>query len=595
MKNTQYLDNNINNDNNNNLNSNKDEIKSEDSIYHKSEVSNEENSEENNKNQSIKFNKEMNKVFDSNYDPEFEENKLKSKIQEEQKASKLANDLIDDIFSSKIIKIITNYYTEDIDQLINNLNESNYKENISKNITNNFDIKKEIDKKEILTGIFPKIIFCYNNNDNNNNNNNFDIIGLCLYHFNENNEIIINHLSVKNDEEKIEEFKIEKMIDKIISNEKNYENIIINLKENYDKNNIIIKTLEKKHFSIDEQNKILLYKNLGFLETEKNSTKNIMILNDLLLFSLKNINEIDNNDNINLIDYYFNIFPIIFMLSKLEQEENKINLSTLTKNSKTIFYLKVNNLFEKINLNVNINFDNNDNNFILPNTKENTFDLNEKFCEENINSFFINFITKINNNFYLTCVIDNFYYNVINCKEININENDYGKIYEIKLENKFYLFLFEITNEKTKSKLFEKNLSEEFFEIYNNNKNNNVIENSDFITPIDDINLCIPVFNINSHLFSNKIKYFEKNLKITDSNENVFNINNVDEFIEFNVMEDFNKENGFKVNFDESEKNNIIIKNNFIIGIGNKQISHEHLIPAINLFYITKDMWQMKY
>ena len=59
------------------------------------------------------------------------------------------------------------------------------------------------------------------------------------------------------------------MIDKIISNEKNYENIIINLNENYDENNSIIKTLiSNKYFKIDD--KKLLYRNFGFLENEKN-------------------------------------------------------------------------------------------------------------------------------------------------------------------------------------------------------------------------------------------------------------------------------------------------------------------------------------
>ena len=197
---------------------------------------------------------------------------------------------------------------------------------------------------------------------------------------------------------------------------------------------------------------------------------------------------------------------------------------------------------------------------------------------------------KIKNNFFLTCVINDYYYNIINCKEINLKENFYGKIYEISLENDFYLFLFEIDNENSKSKIFEKNLSEEFFEIYNENNNNENNENS---IKINNKNLCVPIFNINSHLFSNKMKYFEKNLKISDSNENVFKINNVDEFIDFNVMKDFNKENIFKIDLNEDE--NIIIKNNFIIGIGNKQIANEHSIPAICLFYITKDMWEIKY
>ena len=105
----------------------------------------------------------------------------------------------------------------------------------------------------------------------------------------------------------------------------------------------------------------------------------------------------------------------------------------------------------------------------------------------------------------------------------------------------------------------------------------------------------IPSFSINSHLFSYNFKDVEKCVKMIDIDSNSpSHLTSVDEFINVEFKPDNNIENSFTVIPIEGGKNDLIIKDSFIIGIFSNDIINNEKLPLLQFLYITKDHFLTK-
>ena len=82
---------------------------------------------------------------------------------------------------------------------------------------------------------------------------------------------------------------------------------------------------------------------------------------------------------------------------------------------------------------------------------------------------------------------------------------------------------------------------------------------------------------------------------MTDIGSNqAIHLNSVDEYINVNFIPDENIENSFSVIPVGDKKNNLIIKESFIIGIFDNDIINNTKLPLLQFLYITKDNFLKK-
>ena len=73
-----------------------------------------------------------------------------------------------------------------------------------------------------------------------------------------------------------------------------------------------------------------------------------------------------------------------------------------------------------------------------------------------------------------------------------------------------------------------------------------------------------------------------------DNNKPLY-LNSVDEYINVQFKPDENIENSFSVIPVEDRKNNVIIKDSFIMGIFDNDIINNNKLPLLQFLYVTKD------
>ena len=73
-----------------------------------------------------------------------------------------------------------------------------------------------------------------------------------------------------------------------------------------------------------------------------------------------------------------------------------------------------------------------------------------------------------------------------------------------------------------------------------------------------------------------------------DNNKPLY-LNSIDEYINVEFKPDENIENSFSVVPVEDRKNNVIIRDSFIIGIFDNDIINNNKLPLLQFLYITKD------
>ena len=350
----------------------------------------------------------------------------------------------------------------------------------------------------------------------------------------------------------------------------------------------------------------LVYRN------EKKDKKENFINNNGMLnsetISLISFMKKDNNIDIkyNLYNFkYMNNFPIYALLSG--QKELLINFNN---NKYKSFYSKLfskenpiitifspeNKTLEDLKLHLKDNY-----NQILNKVEDSLFlDYYNKYKTNKIISSFG--LLKMDLNIFfkniLITKINNFYYNRISSNEIEIRKDSrYDCIlYIIPCLNKIHsILLFEL-NVKMKRLLIEN--SSNIYEVLTNFLNNIKQNKNENIKKL--INIFIPSFYIETHLQEEKVskdKLNNINRFENEEKKTSMKIASVDEFLKINFNEKKANEKQIIYEMDYSDdnngisdnKNNIFIKNDFILGIMNNYT--EIKIQMFQLMYITKDFW----
>jgi len=611
-----------NNDNNNDI---KDEIK-EDKPENNEEI-----------NENIKKNKNVN---DGKLKKEI--NKILQKEEQILYAKQLSEKIVEEIIKMKECEISPNnkykaeYYNGSIISLINKIESSLPIDKIDEEIKIAFDLENNIYNEEsYLKGQYPQVIICksYENEE--------EISGICSFHqqnsTKEEKKVNINFIcAIKYDDDNdlFEQFitMINFIKNYVIFDELyvtlNYNKIILEEgKEKYILNEKILKFFKKEmNFAwVCVENIIgksrkqkLSYKNEKKNENENEEDININN-NDtgflssetisLLSFIKKDNNNNDKKNNYNFNNYkYMNNLPIYAIISGQNElllvdfKDNKYRFDYSKLFSKenpiiTIFSPE-NRTLEDLKLNLNENYDN-----IFDIIEDSLFFENyNKFKENQIISYFGLFKMNLNIFFQniLNTKINNYYYNRISSNEIQvIKDNQYNCTFYILpcLNNINSILLFEI-NDKLKNILIDNNLNiyTSFIKYFNKiiERNNNIEKKENNL-----INLYIPSFCIETHLLTEKTSKEITNIDIFENKENNDNndnndasmkISSVDEFlkINFNKIKPIERQINFEIN-DEENTNNIIIKNDFILGIMNNFTKIN--FPLFQLIYVQKEFW----
>ena len=333
-------------------------------------------------------------------------------------------------------------------------------------------------------------------------------------------------------------------------------------------------------------------------EQDANKIKNLMDNNN------KDNNDINNTNNkkfININSIYSLLFEKPELLLEISDENKKKELEE-TKDKLSNFIINEynwNTLEENQKKITNINIENS------------LFSKIKNYIKDDVQSLKADFQKKtISINFGSSCsiLIDDFYYNRISSDKIKaIKEKNSDSMYFIiPSTDNTVLFYIRQVNEKVSELLAnnEKNIYEQFLEFEPDIKK----ELLDFSTNINDNAedgtnkldsqvqnseqkiIYIPSFKIQTHLYSYDIKNLIQNITISnkENNEKLY-LCSVDEYMNIELKIDDNIKNCFSFNISEDKNSNMIIKDQFIIGIfANKIINNERL-PLMQFFHVKKE------
>ena len=475
------------------------------------------------------------------------------------------------------------YYKDDINNLIRILSEKNYFENIPENEKELFNLSEEsFYPNNLIKGLYPKILICYPKNKESES-----ISALCQFNYeNEFNKkkLIINHLSSINSENNSNDW-----IDQI-------ENIINYIKINLSFNEIslVLTYLQKENGVqvIDKDIKNLFENKLNFKWANiqnlvnKKRTQTILFINNDSSPNLTN--SFINIDTLSIVTFsnnfvssvlkneqYINIFSIYSLLAE-KSYKNEIKLEKENENGILLDRMKINQILKDI-INYNLNIESKDD--IEDLIKEN-FNLDTLFYN-NEKGDIVTMKIHPDLNSRITLKYNSYYYNRIE-SEIGIlsEPNTNSKFYFIPTNNILISIMICQLTSKLKEKLDNNNFYENFYSFYKN-----LIKDSGKINTI-----YIPCFNYKGKFSSTGLNSVGKNVKIYDENNNTLYFNTIDELFKINMDVDSNVENNFSIS-PNNTNNEVIINNDFLLGICNVDILTNIHIPLIQLFIITQDHW----
>ena len=302
---------------------------------------------------------------------------------------------------------------------------------------------------------------------------------------------------------------------------------------------------------------------------QKLKPQKLFEINDNIIFSIKE-NE-KNDDSVVNYDKFVNMFSVVFLYNKLKKDS--FSFSNFEDKYKDIFENEIK--FEEMDINNIINF------------KMNEKDIESFYIKNNLSS---NNLMNVSLNIHInpifnssvSTIINNYNYNRIENNEISIllDNNSGMKFYLIPTKDGNSIIITEINNENNKYFINNNlNIYDIFRDFYQNLSEEKKENTSNVIY--------IPSFNMETKIICSELNCF-KDLKMIKNNKN-FKICNIEEDIKIKFNYDSNQELGFKIN--QPEKNDIIIKDNFLIAIVNIDILTNLSIPSILLFYITKENW----
>ena len=433
------------------------------------------------------------------------------------------------------------FYKKPLNSFYNN-HYKNYFKKIPEEQIKFFNLNQNIIKSFII-GISPCLILLKDNNKN--------LIGLSglSYNYSQKNLTLnINHISTI-DKENYKE-RIQSLLN-YIKNKFYYDDLNINFSSEYNNEEIKQFLIEQNNFILEGEN-ILKYNNLN---KESNKVKKTSINLNKKIFSMSNSMIITNGSQnyLNSIkikkgnedDKYINLVTYNFLIS--ENNPNSIISNLYSKVSKLNDLIKY---FSNNNLNIKL---------IPISIAENTYNI--KSCILN-QSIFKN-LNLFNSNKFSFQMENNIYYNYIEPPfTIYINSSKNYSFYQIS-NDIISLIIFEIKND-LKDNL--NNIYIQINELYKEtlNENNKIIK--------DNCLLWIPCFEKNEHLKTNKITFsnLNNNLIVDEyiriSNKKIIK----DSKNEINHSGDIKKIPTLEIIPDN--ENDIVIKNNFMIGLVNQTI-----------------------
>ena len=473
------------------------------------------------------------------------------------------------------------FYKGKISDLIEKLNNKNYIENIPERQKKTFQIE-HLEKQNLIKGYEPKILICYPKNKKSESKS-----ALCQFNYeNEFNKkkLIINHLSSINSENNSNDW-----IDQI-------ENIINYIKINLSFNEIslVLTYLQKENGVqvIDKDIKNLFENKLNFKWANIQNLVNKKRTQTILFFnndSSPNLtNSFINIDTLSIVTFsnnfvssvlkneqYINIFSIYSLLAE-KSYKNEIKLEKENENGILLDRMKINQILKDI-INYNLNIESKDD--IEDLIKEN-FNLDTLFYN-NEKGDIVTMKIHPDLNSRITLKYNSYYYNRIE-SEIGIlsEPNTNSKFYFIPTNNILISIMICQLTSKLKEKLDNNNFYENFYSFYKN-----LIKDSGKINTI-----YIPCFNYKGKFSSTGLNSVGKNVKIYDENNNTLYFNTIDELFKINMDVDSNVENNFSIS-PNNTNNEVIINNDFLLGICNVDILTNIHIPLIQLFIITQDHW----
>ena len=375
----------------------------------------------------------------------------------------------------------------------------------------------------------------------------------------------------------------------LIENKLNYQIIEINLKqkkeESCEKNELYQILLEKgfNEFEKNEEKVVLRKVNIDQNEEKIGAQIKYDSLSVLTLINKSENNEINIINNTDTYRYFDGI---------INEVNYALLINTLKMNDKYKIYItNSSNIMDKISKLENIDFD-----FI--NSKSNEcFDIdevsNKKLLPER--GYYYAMIKEcldIQISTLISLDIEGILYNglKINKKKNIIEDIKYSNnLYYIPTMNKNIFIIIYQYNDIFEKEFFKnkKNIYNTFISLFNDMiKNHNTEEKKDENENKNEENniLWVPSFNIDTNLFTSKTN---DDINIQNEQNNDMKIQEYNEFLNIKYLPDNSRDKSMIINI--NNKNDIIIKDKFLLGICHTQFMQLLDIPIISLINVTFD------
>lgn len=213
----------------------------------------------------------------------------------------------------------------------------------------------------------------------------------------------------------------------------------------------------------------------------------------------------------------------------------------------------------------------------------------------------LNMNLKLASNFCME--IDGYYYNKITSDKIEgFTDPKTRKRYYIipTKEDSVFLLLVQITEDYLKKEIIDNNKSiyEKFMQFHPALKNDllkfsvSISKSTLILDPRqNEKTIYLPSFSIDTHLFANDVPSITKRIKIAPNVNNESKITSIDEYIKFELLPETDFGNGFSVVPIEDGKNNIVVRDPFILAVLNSNVMTLLDVPMLQMIYVTPDNW----
>ena len=484
---------------------------------------------------------------------------------------------------------------------------STYYKSISDNQKIIFNIKE--DPAQSITPYYnPKIIFCTSLK------NKFILKGLCVFYFDCSNQsnikVIISHLSSSDKDSMVQENIIGCLIEYIkeyvecneiyidlyykfneaegkfsidteikdyfkktllfkwaklenLANHIRYQKMYLKLKQEDTSSNL---KLEGE----DEVNIMLNQSNILAINNKKIIPYPLLTINTSGILSL---NDKPSDNNIINYDKYMNIFLSTYLLNKLKTENYILTLSEENNKQMVNWSVEENENIVKMLSYKSSNKVKDINEHLHQNLNENEYE-----TYNHINTIMMN----------LTLLIQSSIASPLNGYIYNRIEKDIKVLSDKKTNHKFYLIpttdgnnslIITTLSNDIKSKLLESN--DNLYSIFNTSIYSNLEQKEN---EKSDITLWIPCFDIDTHLQSDTMNFYE-GIEIKKDDQKCY-IGNIDEIINMKYGCEREKDSMFSIN---AQDDDIILNEDFIFGIVNVDVLTNFNMSTILLLHVTKD------